>query len=189
MRPKNRPKRVKCCWIAALTIREPPDMMSTKFLHFFDPLPPCPHLDLIYTIKLMQPPLLHLLFHDHLPPPMQTDANIISGTSLNLLRSDDHLPEFSVLDFSSSWLRDMHREECGADVIGLCDKMKPIDGEKLLQYLRNVNFVGEFGHMENTPITVSFDCTIRIERTKTTSKKFIAMVAEASKFPSCIVTR
>ena len=83
----------------------------------------------------------------------------------------------------------MHREECGADVIGLCDKMKPIDGEKLLQYLRNVNFVGEFGHMENTPIIVSFDCTIRIERTKTTSKKFIAMVAEASKFSSCIVTR
>ena len=37
----------------------------------------------------------------------------------------------------------MHREECGAEARGLCDKMKPIDGERLLHNLRNVNFVGE----------------------------------------------
>ena len=28
----------------------------------FDPLSPCPHLELIYTIKFMQPPLLRPIF-------------------------------------------------------------------------------------------------------------------------------
>lgn len=42
----------------------------------------------------------------------------------------------------------MHREECGAEARGLCDKMKPIDGEKLLKYLRSVNFVGEHLHYD-----------------------------------------
>ena len=51
-------------------------MMSAKFSDFFDPLPPCPHLPLIYTsicsIKSMQPPLPCLLFHDPPPPLLQT---------------------------------------------------------------------------------------------------------------------
>ena len=46
---------------------------------FFDPLPPCPHLELIYTTKFTQSSLLHLLFHDAPPP---SDADIISGRSL-----------------------------------------------------------------------------------------------------------
>ena len=41
-----------------------------KIFGFFDPLPPCPHLVLTYTLKFTQPPLLHLLFHD--PPLMRT---------------------------------------------------------------------------------------------------------------------
>ena len=41
-----------------------------KNFGFFDPLPPCLHLDLIYTIKFTQPLLLRPLFHD--PPPMRT---------------------------------------------------------------------------------------------------------------------
>ena len=49
-------------------------MMSTKFLDFLSP-PPCPHLELINTIKFMQPPLLRPLFHD-------SDVDIISGSSL-----------------------------------------------------------------------------------------------------------
>ena len=49
----------------------------------------------------------------------------------------------SKLQLGLALCRDMHREECGADAKGLCDKMKPIDGERLLHYLRNVNFVGE----------------------------------------------
>ena len=32
-----------------------------KMLGFFDPLPPCPYLGLIYSTKFTQPPLLHLL--------------------------------------------------------------------------------------------------------------------------------
>ena len=32
-----------------------------KILGFFDLLPPCPHLGLIYSTKFTQPPLLHLL--------------------------------------------------------------------------------------------------------------------------------
>ena len=32
-----------------------------KILGFLDPLPPCPHLGLIYSTKFTQPPLLHLL--------------------------------------------------------------------------------------------------------------------------------
>ena len=43
-------------------IRELADMMSAKFLDLF--LPPCPPLDLIYTIKLTRPPYVRLLFHD-----------------------------------------------------------------------------------------------------------------------------
>ena len=37
----------------------------------------------------------------------------------------------------------MHTAECGKDFVGLCDKMKPIDGEKLLRFLRKVNFTGK----------------------------------------------
>ena len=32
-----------------------------KNFGILDPLPPCPHLGLIYSTKFMQPPLLHLL--------------------------------------------------------------------------------------------------------------------------------
>ena len=41
-------------------------MMSTKFSDFLTP--PCPHLDLICTIKFAQLPLLRLLFQDPTPP-------------------------------------------------------------------------------------------------------------------------
>ena len=37
-----------------------------KIFGFFTP-PPCPHLDLIYTIEFKQPPILCLLFHNPLP--------------------------------------------------------------------------------------------------------------------------
>ena len=37
----------------------------------------------------------------------------------------------------------MHAEECGTNFTGLCAKMKPINGEKLLTYLRHVNFTGK----------------------------------------------
>ena len=40
--------------LLSLGIREPPDMISGK--RFFDPLPLCPHLDLIYAMKFTQPP-------------------------------------------------------------------------------------------------------------------------------------
>ena len=45
-------------------------MMSTKFSDILTPFFPCPHLDLIYTIKFMQTLLLRLLLHD--PPLMWT---------------------------------------------------------------------------------------------------------------------
>ena len=38
-----------------------------KIFGFFGPLSPRPHLELIDTIKFMQPPLLCTLFHDPLP--------------------------------------------------------------------------------------------------------------------------
>ena len=44
---------------------ELPDMMPAKFSEFSA----CPHLDLIYAIKFMQPPLLRPLLHDSPPPP------------------------------------------------------------------------------------------------------------------------
>ena len=50
-----------------------------KFVRFFDPLPPYPHLDLIYSIKFTQHPFLQLLFHD---PPPPSNADIISESSL-----------------------------------------------------------------------------------------------------------
>ena len=50
-----------------------------KLSGFFDLLSPCPQLDLIYTVKFTQPPLLRPLFQDPLP---LSDADIISGSSL-----------------------------------------------------------------------------------------------------------
>jgi hypothetical protein len=37
----------------------------------------------------------------------------------------------------------MHHHVCGSDFYGLCDQMKPIDGEVLLRFLRQVNFTGQ----------------------------------------------
>ena len=42
-------------------------MTTANFWDFLTRSPPCPHLDLIYTIKFTQPPLFHLLFRDPLP--------------------------------------------------------------------------------------------------------------------------
>ena len=43
-------------------------MTSANFSDFLTPSPPCLHLELIYILKFMQPPLLRPLFHDPLPP-------------------------------------------------------------------------------------------------------------------------
>ena len=37
----------------------------------------------------------------------------------------------------------MHAKECGSNFIGLCDKMTSINGETLLNFLRNVSFTGK----------------------------------------------
>ena len=55
-------------------VRGDPYLMSTKFSDFLTPS--CLPLELIYTIKLSQPPLLRMLFHD---PPPPSDVDIISG--------------------------------------------------------------------------------------------------------------
>ena len=49
-------------------LRGHPLKTSTKFSDFLTPTP-CPHLDLIYTMRFTQPPLLRQLFHD-LPFPL-----------------------------------------------------------------------------------------------------------------------
>ena len=53
-------------------------MMSGIFSNLLTHSPPCPHLDLIYTIKFTKPPVLCPLFHD--PP---SDVDIIPGSSLS----------------------------------------------------------------------------------------------------------
>ena len=55
-------------------------MTSTKFSNFLCPSPSCPQMELIYTTKSTQSPLLCALFHD--PPSPPSDADIISGCSL-----------------------------------------------------------------------------------------------------------
>ena len=67
-----------------ISIRELPDVMSAKCLDLLDLFPPCPHLELICSIKCTQPPLLLSLFQD---PPPPSDADTISGSSLT--RSSD----------------------------------------------------------------------------------------------------
>ena len=52
-----------------------------KIFGFFIHSPPCPHWELIYSIKFMQPPLLRPLLHDPCPP---SDADIISGCTPTL---------------------------------------------------------------------------------------------------------
>ena len=49
-------------------------MMSTKFWDILTPSP-CPRLELIYTKKIMQPPLPH--FHE--PPPPQVWTSLMDG--------------------------------------------------------------------------------------------------------------
>ena len=61
--------------------RELPDVMSTNFRTFSPPPPLSACLDLIYTIKFVQPSLLRPLFYD---PPHPSDADIISGCSLRV---------------------------------------------------------------------------------------------------------
>ena len=66
--------------------RELPDMRSAKISKFLTPFHPCPHLNLIYSIKFTQPPLLHLLFHDHPPPLMRTSyLEAPQGPALRLI--------------------------------------------------------------------------------------------------------
>ena len=60
-------------------LRELSDMMSAKIFRFFDPLPPCPHLDGIYTIN-SRTLTYHVRFSIAPLPP--SDADIISGSSL-----------------------------------------------------------------------------------------------------------
>ena len=52
-------------------LRELPDMTSAKFSDFLA-LPPCPHLDLIYALKFMQPPFYIRFSMTPLPPLMWT---------------------------------------------------------------------------------------------------------------------
>ena len=53
----------------------------------------------------------------------------------------------------------MHRVECGANVTGLCDKMVPIDGEKLLEYLRKVNFTGKCNNTSFERVAARVRCS------------------------------
>ena len=34
------------------------------------------------------------------------------------------------------------RDECGSELKGICPSLDPVDGAKLLEYLRHVNFTG-----------------------------------------------
>ncbi|KAM7311515.1 metabotropic glutamate receptor 6 [Ixodes scapularis] len=50
----------------------------------------------------------------------------------------------AVLAFAYA-LRDMHRSLCGANYVGLCDRMDPVDGTELLGFLQDVEFTGLSG--------------------------------------------
>eukprot|EP00094_Tigriopus_californicus_P006471 TCALIF_06232-PA protein Name:"Similar to Grm4 Metabotropic glutamate receptor 4 (Mus musculus)" AED:0.16 eAED:0.17 QI:0/0.53/0.42/0.92/0.61/0.71/14/130/758 len=50
----------------------------------------------------------------------------------------------AVMAFAHAF-RDMHQVECGLNHPGLCSQMNPINGEKLLKYLRQVRFTGLSG--------------------------------------------
>ena len=66
---------------------------------FLDPLPPCPHLDLIYTLKF-----LRLLFQDS-----PSDVDIISGSSLGI-PIGEILPEGGVNFLARSVMPGAHAE-------------------------------------------------------------------------------
>ena len=59
-------------WNEGSSVGELPDMLSAKLSAFLTPSFPHPHLELIYTVKFTEPPLLSPLFHDPLPPLMRT---------------------------------------------------------------------------------------------------------------------
>ena len=65
-----------------------------------------------------------------------------------------------------SCYRAMHTEECGPNVVGLCAKMKPINGEKLLTYLRHVNFTGKFKYKYNESYSDCFGDDFNITKGK-----------------------
>ena len=59
----------------------------------FWPPPPCPYLDLIYTLKSTQLPLLHLIFYDH--PPMRT-AYLEAPKGDKVTSRSSHVPRYKV---------------------------------------------------------------------------------------------
>ena len=61
-----------------------------KIFGFFDPLPPCPHLELIYTVKFMQPPLPRPpLFHESLTPLKCADVFLLVTLTASLSFHND----------------------------------------------------------------------------------------------------
>ena len=76
----------------------------------------------------------------------------------NGLRLDFKYPFFS---------RAMHATECGTDYVGLCDKMKPINGEKLLKFLRKVHFTGKYRSSQQSSQFLYNSCLSKVKKTWT----------------------
>ena len=79
--------------------------MSTKMLDLSPPPPPCPHLEMIYTVKFIQPLLLRPLFHD--PPTMRT--SYLDAPKRSKLTSDD----LDAPPHYSTYLQLLFRLPCG----------------------------------------------------------------------------
>ena len=71
----------------------------------------------------------------------------IAFTGENSLRMNLYQDKFQHHD--CLFFRNMHHSVCGPDFVGLCDQMKPIDGEVLLKFLRQVNFTGQYLNIFN----------------------------------------
>ena len=72
-----------------------------KIFGFFDPLPPCSHLDVINTIIFTQPPLICPLFRDPSAPPTRTshlDAPLSFGWSMLLKEPGIVRPILTLVD-------------------------------------------------------------------------------------------
>ena len=75
-------------------------MTSAKFLDFLPPAP-CPHLELICSMKFMQPPLLHPHFHDPLPSPMST--SYLEAPSSRVSMEASLRRSVGLIDLSCHW--------------------------------------------------------------------------------------
>ena len=142
----------------SITLRKLPLMTTTKIADFLLP-PPCPHLELINSIKFKQPPLLCPLFH-YPPPP--SIADIISGgpccgilAAVSLLRLLHRKFVESKMGIEGG--TDTDGQNIGIDRRSMMKEERESHGTSRAAVCRNLNWSSLFGRRLLSPSFTHFN--------------------------------